>query len=350
MQTGGTMKSIAVYDTKEYDEKWLSFAGKDHYNFKFFEHRLDPDTAKLAEGCEGAIAFVNDDIGKQTIDQLYNAGVRVLAMRCAGYNNIDFKEAYGKINVVRVPAYSPHAVAEHAMALILTLNRKIHKAYIRTRDFNFSLKNLEGFDLYGKTIGIIGTGKIGRTFIDVCKGFGLNILCYDLYPAKGTDYQYVSLDELFAQSDIISLHCPLTKETNHIIDAQAISKMKQGVYIINTSRGALIDSEALLSALIEKKVGAAGLDVYEEESEVFFEDFSNSIIKDDVLARLMSLPNVIVTSHQAFLTVEALKNIAETTVSNLDEFFDGKALTNEVCYQCLQNPTDCIKNAKGRCF
>lgn len=346
------MNKIAFFDTKPYDKLWFDKLDHPELRFKYYENKLDEDTAGLAKGCTGAVAFVNDDINKAAIDALYDCGVRVLAMRCAGYNNIDFKAAFQKINIVRVPKYSPYAVAEHAMALLLTLNRKIHRAYNRTRDFNFSLSGLTGFDLYGKTAGIIGTGKIGQVFMDICKGFGMEVIAYDPYPAKGLDIHYVTLDELFAKSDVISLHCPLTESTHHIINAQSIEKMKDGVFILNTSRGSLIESEALLKALKEHKIGAAGLDVYEEESALFFEDFSGSVIQDDVLQLLVSLPNVIVTSHQAFLTNEALRNIAQTTIHNLNAFYAGEPLENEICYRCRTGGPDgnCHRNKSGRCF
>jgi len=252
--------------------------------------------------------------------------------------------------VVRVPAYSPYAVAEHAMAMLLTSIRRIHKAYIRTKDFNFSLSGMTGFDLHGKTVGVIGTGRIGRVFIDICRGFGMKVLAYDKYPAEGLDngdtVRYVELDELFQNSDIISLHCPLTEDTDHIIDEKALEKCKTGVVIINTSRGALVDAEALLAGIKFRKVGAACLDVYEEESDFFFEDFSGHIVDDDILARLISMPNVIVTSHQAFLTEEALSNIAETTVQNLLDFFEKGECTNELCYRNGETK-DC---KTGKCF
>lgn len=325
------MKKIAFFDAKPYDKIWFEKLNKD-YNFDilYFENKLNENTAILAKECDAVIAFVNDEINKNTINELYKYGIKILAMRSAGYNNVDMKAARGKIKVVRVPDYSPHAVAEHTMALLLSINRKIHRAYSRTRDRNFSINGLVGYDLYGKTIGVIGTGKIGKTFIEICKGFGLNILAYDLYPSDGLGVEYVTLGELFEKSDIISLHCPLTKDTYHIIDNKSIDLMKRGVYIINTSRGALIDTEVLLDALKSGKVGAAALDVYEEESDFFFEDFSNSIINDDTLTVLTSLPNVLITSHQAFFTNEALEKIAHITLENLKSFFDGKSLENEV--------------------
>jgi D-lactate dehydrogenase len=344
------MKKICFFDTKPYDK--ISFDQmKEEYglDIEYFEPKLGPKTAFMANGIEVVVAFVNDTIDKETIDILYKNGTRLIAMRCAGYNNVDFKAAYGKIHVVRVPEYSPYAVAEHAMALLLTLNRKTHKAYIRTRDFNFSLNGLTGFDLHGKTVGVIGTGKIGRVFIDICKGFGMKVIAYDPYPNKDFDINYVSLNELFEESDIISLHCPLTKDTFHIINSDTIKMMKKGVYIINSSRGALIDSEALLEALKAEKLGGACLDVYEEETELFYEDMSYTVIHDDILARIISMPNVIVTSHQAFLTKEALHNIAETSLKNCRDYFEDKALQHEICYQCGK-ADNCVRDKNQRCF
>lgn len=324
------MYKIAFYDTKVYDEQSFEEVNHPELEFKYLENKLNSDTAGLAEGCDAVCAFVNDDINKEVIDKLGCIGIRLIAMRCAGYNNVDTEYAKGRITLVRVPGYSPYAVAEHAMGMILCLNRKIHKAYFRTRDYNFALNGLTGFDLHGKTVGIIGTGKIGKVFADVCKGFGMNIIAYDLYPDLNADIEYVSREQLFKESDIISLHCPLTDETKHIINSETIKMMKKGVYIINTSRGALVESESLYNALRDGRVGAAGLDVYEEESDLFFEDCSNMIIRDDILKLFLSLPNVLITSHQAFLTNEALKNIAECTVDNIIDFFDGKELKNEV--------------------
>ncbi|MBQ2774987.1 MAG: 2-hydroxyacid dehydrogenase [Clostridia bacterium] len=333
------MKRIAFFDTKPYEREWFDSLNK-NYEITYFETKLRAGTARLAEGFDAVCAFVNDDIDARTIDILLNCGVRILAMRSSGYNNVDFRYASGKLPIVRVPSYSPHAVAEHAMALLLTLNRKTHKAYIRTRDFNFSLAGLTGTDLHGKTAGIIGTGKIGRVFIDICRGFGMTILAYDPYPNKDIPAEYVDKDTLFKRSDFISLHCPLSEQTYHILDKDAFSQMKKGVYIINTSRGALIDSAALLEALNNEKVGGAGLDVYEEEADLFFEDLSGKIIRDDVLSLLVSRPNVIISSHQAFLTKEALENIAAETFNNLDEFFAGKPLTNEVVYKPSSETTN----------
>jgi D-lactate dehydrogenase len=261
---------------------------------------------------------------------------------------VDFKSAYGKIHVVRVPDYSPAAVAEHAMALLLTLNRKTHRAYARTRDNNFSINGLGGIDLVGKTAGIIGTGKIGRVFAGICKGFGMEVLAFDPYPADDLDVKYVELDELLESSDIISLHCPLTPETKHIINSASLERMKNHAILINTSRGALIDTSALIEALKNRRIGGAGLDVYEEESEYFFEDLSDTIIEDDELSRLLTFPNVLLTSHQAFFTEEAMQEIAQVTMENVKAFEGGKPLENEICYKCDKNCKK--KNNEGRCF
>ena len=325
------MKKIAFFDVKQYDiASFDKFNGKDGLSFKYFETRLTPDTVQLARGFDGICVFVNDILNREVLEKLYEYGIKMIALRCAGFNNVDLDYCHGKFKIFRVPAYSPYAVAEHAMALLLTSIRRIHKAYIRTRDFNFSLNNLTGFDLHGQTFGVIGTGKIGRVFIYICKGFGMQILAYDKFPSDSSDFEYVSLERLFSESDIISLHCPLTEETNHIINSESISKMKKGVVILNTSRGALIDAEALLEGIKERKIGAACLDVYEEEAGVFFNDVSGHILSDDILARLLSMPNVIITSHQGFLTDEALSNIAETTVNNILECEKTGNCKNEI--------------------
>lgn len=322
---------VAFFDAKPYDiPSFEKFGGENGIRFKFYETKLNEDTAELAKGCEAVCVFVNDTVNAAVIDRLCQLGVKTLALRCAGYNNVDIKYAKDKIKVVSVPAYSPYAVAEHAMALLLTSIRRVHKAYIRTRDHNFSLNGLTGFDLHGKTVGVVGTGKIGRIFINICRGFGMNVIAYDKFPAKDSGIEYVELDELFSRSDIISFHCPLTDETYHLIDEKSVDKLKKGVVIINTSRGALIDAEALLEGIKARKIGAACLDVYEEEADVFFQDFSGHIIADDTLARLISMPNVIVTSHQAFLTEEALSNIAETTVNNIITCHKGEKCPNEL--------------------
>ncbi len=326
---------IAFFDAKSYDKPSFDKFGRDSgIKFKYFETKLNEDTAELAHGYDGVCVFVNDTVNSAVIDILHAQGIKYIALRCAGFNNVDLKSAEGKMRVVRVPAYSPYAVAEHTMAMLLTSVRRIHKAYIRTRDFNFSLSGMTGFDLHGKTVGVIGTGRIGRVFIDICRGFGMKVLAYDKFPAEGLDngdtVRYAELNELFEKSDIISLHCPLTEETYHIIDEKSLGMCKKGVIILNTSRGALVDAEALLQGIKSRHVGAACLDVYEEESEFFFEDFSGHILEDDTLARLISMPNVIVSSHQAFLTEEALSNIAETTVNNLILLNRGEKCENEL--------------------
>lgn len=329
---------IAFFDAKPYDKPGFdAYSAGTGLEIKYFETKLNADTVSLASGFDGVCVFVNDTLNETVVDALYALGVRAVALRCAGFNNVDIRACFGKLRVFRVPAYSPYAVAEHAMALLLTVNRHTNKAYIRTRDFNFSLAGLTGFDLHGKTAGVVGTGKIGRTFAGICAGFGMRVLAYDKFPSPDSGLSYVTLPELLAQSDVVSLHCPLTSETRHMIGAAAIAGMKTGVVIVNTSRGALIDTEALIDGLKHRKIGAACLDVYEEESELFYEDRSDSIIEDDVLVRLISMPNVIVTSHQAFLTKEALNNIAATTVDNLLKFQRGEpAPETEVCFRCAQ--------------
>ena len=315
---------LAFFDAKSYDMPGFDAAAKDTgLEIKYFETRLNEDTVSLAAGFDAVCVFVNDNVNAAVVEKLYHYGVKIIALRCAGFNNVDIHACQGKLRIFRVPAYSPHAVAEHAMALLLTINRRTHKAYIRTRDFNFSLQGFVGFDLYGKTVGIIGTGKIGRVFADICKGFGMNILAYDKFPNEASGLHYTSLDEIFEKSDVISLHCPLTDETKHLINAGSIAKMKKGVTIINTSRGALIDTEDLIEGIKSKRIGAACLDVYEEEGDFFYEDCSGHVMQNDTLVRLIAMPNVIVSSHQAFLTKEALDNIAATTVSNVLYYFQG---------------------------
>lgn len=327
------MKKVAFFDSKQYDI--ISFNNfNQNYQFRYFEEKLSINTVDLTIGYDAVCVFVNDTVDAEVINKLVENGVKLIALRCAGFNNIDLEKASGKITIVRVPAYSPHAVAEHAMALLLSLNRKIHKAYTRTRDFNFSLTGLTGFDMFGKTIGVIGTGRIGQIFIKIAKGFGMNVIAYDLYPNYNLDVNYVSLDDLLKQSDMISVHIPLTDQTKYLINDTTIAKMKDGMYLVNTSRGGVIDTQALIRGLKCGKIKAAGLDVYEEESSLFFEDMSDTIIQDDVLSILVNLPNVILTSHQAFLTEEALGNIAEVTIQNLDNFFANKEIVNEVCWKC----------------
>lgn len=342
---------VAFFDAKSYDKP-----GFDRYTtgtdvkIKYFDTHLNEDTVSLAKGFDCVCVFVNDVVNAAVVDALHKMGVKMIALRCAGFNNVDTKACFGKIHVFRVPAYSPYAVAEHAMALLLTVNRKIHKAHNRTREFNFSLAGLTGFDLHEKTVGIIGTGKIGLIFANICKGFGMNILAYDKFPNPNSGLQYVDLPELLAKSDVISLHCPLTEETHHMINDDSVHMMKKGVVIINTSRGGLIDTEALIDGLKAEKIGAACLDVYEEEGDLFYEDFSGHIIQDDKLVRLIAMPNVIVTSHQAFLTNEALDNIANTTVSNIRKFFAGElSPETEVCYGCGRQQ-DCSKERNKKCF
>lgn len=323
------MKKIAFFDAKPYDRTWFDQLNQ-HYHIKYYEHKLTPDTISLAHGCEAVIPFVNDTLDRTVIDGLCQEGIKMIALRCAGYNNVDRDAARGRIPVVRVPGYSPYAVAEFTMGLLLTLNRKIHKAYFRTRDFNFSLNGLVGFDLHGRTVGVIGTGKIGQIFIRICQGFGMHVLAYDPYPVPNASFPYVPLEELLAKSDIISLHCPLTEQTRHLINKGTIARMKDGVYLLNTSRGMLVESESLLDALKNGKIAGAGLDVYEEETEFFFEDRSDMVQRDTLLSLLVSMPNVVLTSHQAFLTNEALHNIAQVTLDNLDAYFKDGTVQNAV--------------------
>nr|MBQ8244430.1 2-hydroxyacid dehydrogenase [Oscillospiraceae bacterium] len=326
---------LAFFDTKPYDVPGFDrYAVPAGIEIKYYEANLNIDTVSLAAGFDAVCVFVNDVVSAEVVQKLYEMGVKAIVLRCAGFNNVDIKACRDKLRVFRVPAYSPHAVAEHAMALLLTVNRRTHKAHNRTREFNFSLQGLTGFDLYGKTVGIIGTGKIGRVFADICRGFGMEVLAYDKFPNPDAGLNYVELDELFEKSDVISLHCPLTVETDHLIRSGSIRRMKDGVVIVNTSRGGLVNTEDLIQGLKSGKVGAACLDVYEEEGDVFYEDLSGHILQDDKLVRLIAMPNVIVTSHQAFLTREALDNIAHTTVNNLVRFFEGDPDgTTEVVYQ-----------------
>jgi D-lactate dehydrogenase len=345
-------KRIAFFDAKPYDILSFDEVNKNYgFEIKYFENHISSDNALLAKDHDAVCVFVNDLVNKDIIDIFLQGKVKLLALRCAGYNNVDLQAIYDKIHAVRVPAYSPYAVAEHAAALMLALNRKIHRAYYRTRDGNFSINGLLGFDMYAKTIGIIGAGKIGRVMVDIALGFGMKVLVYDSFKdeayAATKGIKYASLDEIYGASDIITLHCPLTPSTQHMINAEAIDKMKPGVMIINTGRGKLIDTRALIDGLKSSHIGSAGLDVYEEESEYFFEDFSNAMVGDDILARLLTFPNVLITSHQAFFTKEALHNIADTTLSSIKEYFDGGFLKNEICYKCNN---DCLKKQGKRCF
>ena len=335
IKTNNMAYKIAFFGAKPYDiASFDKVNEKYNYDIRYYKGHLNPNNVVLTQDTDVVCIFVNDTADAAVIDAMVDNGVKLLALRCAGFNNVDLKAAKGKLPVVRVPAYSPYAVAEYSLALMLSLNRKIHRAYWRTRDGNFSLNDLMGFDMHGKTTGIIGTGKIARILIRLLKGFGMRILAYDLYPdmkfAGEEGISYVSLDELYRESDIISLHCPLTDQTKYMIDKDSIDKMKEGVMIINTGRGQLINTNDLIEGLKEKKIAAAGLDVYEEEGEYFYEDKSDKIIDDDVLARLLSFNNVIVTSHQAFFTKEALHNIAETTLQNIEDFRCHRPLVNEV--------------------
>ncbi len=312
---------IAVFSAKRYDREFLEAANTDGHVLHFFQPHLEPETASLAAGFDAVCVFVNDTLTAAVLEALAASGVKLIALRCAGFNNVDLAAAARLgMGVVRVPAYSPHAVAEHAVALLLCLNRKIHRAYNRIREGNFSLDGLLGFDLHGRTVGVIGTGRIGAVFAQIMAGFGCEVLAYDPFPDASrlpAKARLVSLDEIYAQSDIISLHCPLTPQNKHMIGVASIAKMKDGVMLLNTSRGALLDTRAVIVALKSGRVGALGLDVYEEEGDLFFEDLSSEIIPDDVFTRLLTFPNVLITGHQAFFTREALGNIAATTMTNI---------------------------------
>ena len=322
---------IAFFDAKDYEKE--AFFPENIYgefDITYYEARLTADTAYLAGGHDVVCVFVNDIIDKKVIDILIECNISLIALRCAGYNNVDLKYALGRIRIVRVPNYSPYAVAEHAMALLLTSIRRIHKSYIRTRDFNFSLSGLTGFELHGKVVGVVGTGQIGRVFIDICKGFGMHVVAYDKYPSDDPSIKYVTFEELCMMSDVISFHCPLNGDTLHMVNHDTIGLMKKGCVIINTSRGGIINSEALLEGIKSRTIGAACLDVYEEEGDLFFSDRSGHILDDDTLIRLISMPNVIVTSHQAFLTKEALSAIAVITLNNIFEVFNFDKCSNEI--------------------
>jgi len=325
------MKKVAMFDAKSYDKVWFDKLKGDYgIEITYFEEKLSPETAKLTEGFDAVCAFVNDDLSAGTIDVFAGNDIGVLAMRCAGFDRVDLKSAENRVKVFRVPAYSPNAVAEHAMSLLMCLNRNLHKAHNLCTKYDFRLDGLIGFDLVGKTVGVIGTGKIGQVFVNICKGFGMNILAYDVYPVDIPGIQYVELPELFAKSDVISLHCPMTPENRHLINKDNLALMKDGVYIINTSRGGLVNGADILDALNSGKVGGAGIDVYEFESGVFFEDRTKDMPDDKVLKALLAHPNVLITAHQAYLTEEALKAIAEVTLTNLTDFFNGKSNNNEV--------------------
>lgn len=322
---------IAFYGTKPYDKIWFEPMGKEYgFDIHFIEAACNKETVFMAKGCDAICIFVNDYVDAGMIDVLYEMKVKAILLRSAGYNNVDVKAAEDKIVILRVPSYSPESVAEFSMALLLTVNRLTHKAYNRTRDFNMSLNGLMGIDLYEKTAGVIGTGKIGQAMIRILNGFQMHVICYDPFPAEGIEAEYVSLEELFKRSDVITIHCPLNSGTRHIINRNSIAAMKKGVYLVNTSRGALIDTEALIDGMLEGKFGGVGLDVYEEEEGVFYEDRSNDIITDDNLARLMTFPNVLVTSHMGFFTREATQAIARTTLENAYALENGLPLINQV--------------------
>jgi len=320
--------NIAVFSTKSYDRRFFEAANEQHgHDLTFFEPRLTPDTATLAEGHDAVCAFVNDHLDSGVLQRLADAGVRLLALRSAGFNHVDLDAAERLgLTVARVPAYSPHAVAEHALALLLALNRQIYRAYNRVREGNFALDGLIGFDLHGKTVGVVGTGKIGATFAQIVHGLGCEVLALDPYPNPELRdvASYVPRDELLARSDVVSLHCPLTPETHHMIDDAALDRMREGVTLINTSRGQLIDTRAVIEALKRGRIGRLGLDVYEEEGDLFFEDLCNRVIRDDVFSRLLTFPNVLITGHQGFFTEEAMQNIAETTLANVRAFETGE--------------------------
>ena len=329
------MKTV-VFDIHDFEKEIFQDLNRIFgHDLTYLESKLTPATASLAEGFPCVCPFVNDKLSAETLRILKKGGTRLIALRSAGFNHVDIKEAASLgLAVVRVPEYSPHAVAEHAVALILTLNRKTHRAYNRVREANFSLSGLVGFDLHGKKIGVIGTGKIGKVFSKIMRGFGAEVLAYDINPdeefARTTGVKYSQLEDIYKNSDIISLHCPLNDKTMHLVNEKALALMKTGVMIINTGRGGLIDTKELIRGLKSGHIGFAGLDVYEEESGVFFQDFSGKILNDDILARLMTFPNVLITSHQAFLTKEALGNIVETTLENISAFESGAVLRNQV--------------------
>jgi D-lactate dehydrogenase len=326
---------IAFFSTKLYDREYFNLANKEHnFEIDYFEAQLNSKTLTLASGYEVIIVFVHDQINSQSIKYLTEYGLKLIALRCSGFNNVDLKKAYEQgVKVVRVPSYSPNSIAEHTVALLLTLIRKTHKAYNRVREGDFSIEGLLGFNINSRTIGIIGTGRIGKITARILSGFGCKILAYDPYEdeeCKKYGLKYVDIDTLFIQSDIISLHCPLTPDTYHLINEKSLRIMKDGVGIINTSRGAVIDSFSIIEALKSEKVGFLGLDVYEEEADLFYEDLSDKIIKDDMFARLLTFPNVLITSHQGFFTKEAMENISKTTLANITEFCEYGKCLNEI--------------------
>lgn len=324
---------IAFFSVHSYDKEYFNRYNTQH-QLVFFEVSLNEQTTNLAIGCEAVCVFVNDTLNATVIEKLGSRGIKLIALRCAGYNNVDLSAAKtNTIKVVRVPAYSPHAVAEHAVALIMTLNRKTHKAYNRVREGDFSLRKLTGFDLFGKTVGVVGTGKIGEAFSRIMLGFGCKVLAYDIFPNENLKYagvEYTSLENLLKYSDVVSLHCPLTEQTKHIINNDSLSNMKKGAMLINTSRGALIDTKAAIEHLKSGQLGYLGIDVYEQEEKLFFNNLTGEVIQDDIIMRLMSFPNVLITAHQGFFTDEALTQIAQTTLKNIEDFETNKPLLNEV--------------------
>lgn len=326
---------VLFFDAKSYDkENFDAYKEKYGFDIRYLKVKLNEETVDFVKGYEIISIFVNDTVNPPVIDKLIEYGVKLIVLRCAGYNNVDVNYINGRIKLVRVPAYSPYSVAEYTASMVMTLNRKIHKAYVRTREGNFSINGLMGFDLHKKTVGVIGAGRIVRIFIKIMRGFDARVIAYDPYPnetfAKDLGYEYVDLDTLYRESDIISLHCPLTRENTYLINRESMKKMKDGVMIVNTGRGRLIDTIDLIEALKDKKVGAAALDVYEEEAGYFFEDMSSSVIEDDILGRLLSFNNVLLTSHQAYFTKEAFRDITLTTLENIQSFLQGKELENEI--------------------
>ncbi|MDR2517122.1 MAG: 2-hydroxyacid dehydrogenase [Spirochaetaceae bacterium] len=348
--------TIAFFDAKPYEKLYFDRINETYgFAIRYLDVRLNEETAQLAKGAAAVCAFVNDRIDAGAAAELEKCGIRLIALRCAGYNNVDLRAVWGKIHVVRVPAYSPHAIAEHAVALLFCLTRSLHKAYNRVREGNFLLHGLAGRDLYGKTAGIVGTGKIGKITAEILRGVGMRILVNDTFPdtawASPLGAEYTSLDELCTRADVISLHAPLGPETFHLINEKTLDLMKPGAVIVNTGRGALIDTRALVRALKHQRIGGACLDVYEEEENYFFEDWSGTAMQDDTLARLLTFPNVIITGHQAFLTDEALSAIAQTTLENVSRFFDTGDAPNEICYRCANLDTEKCRRTRGKgCF
>jgi D-lactate dehydrogenase len=335
-----TMAKIAFFSTQTYDRRFFEKASEEH-EFEFFETRLTPRTANLAKGFDGVCVFVNDKVNREVLTALSGVGVRLVALRCAGFNNVDLKaaEEHG-IRVMRVPAYSPEGVAEHAFALIMTLARKTHKAYNRVRDGNFSLERLTGFTIHGKTIGVIGTGKIGQAFCHIARGFGARVLAYDKYPSdemKNNGVEYKPFEQVLTESDILSLHCPLTPDTHHLINRESLKKMKPGAMLINTSRGKLVETAAVIESLKSEHLGFLGIDVYEQEEKLFFRDLSELIIRDDQIAQLMIFPNVLITAHQGFFTKESLEEITRITLENFSAYQDGKDTDNEVSCKLIKD-------------